>query len=174
MPIHLYRNTSGAYVFDHSGLRHETRALLVRAQTKQSLGVCVTASPLHTWISSPRQVFAFAPEDGQTSIHVGGFEQGPFAWDDYSGDFYQLSALDLDLLNNIRSLLSELDFGLAIEWLTKLHDLLPHINWYANSCFALPSNEERLAVNDEVHFQLRKVSELLTKYIFRIHKAVFE
>ena len=104
---------------------------------------------------------------------MGGFDQGPFAWDDYSGDFYKLSALDFDLLNKIRSLLSEPVFGLAFEWLTRLKDLLSHINWHANSCFALPSNEERLTVNDEVHFQLRMLSELLTKYFFRIREAVF-
>ena len=173
MPIHLYRNTSGAYVFDDEGIPHQTRVLLVRARSKQSFGACVTSSPLYAWISCPRQVFGFAPEDGRHDIHVGGFDHGPFPWDDYAGDFYKLSALDKDFMNKIRSVLSELDLELAIECLTKLQGLLQNINWHANSFFTLPAPEECLTVHDKAHLHLRKVSDLLTTYFLRIHMAIF-
>ena len=173
MPIHLYRNKIDEYVFDNDGARLTTCVLLLKARTKRSFGACITSTPLCVWISYPRQVSGFASEDGRADIHISGFDQGPFAWDDYAGDFYELFALDMDLMNKIRSIISDLDFELVIDWFVKLQDLVQHINWSANSSFISPPSEECLTVNDTAWIYLQKISELLTKYISRIHSGIF-
>ena len=172
MPIHLYRNQTDLYVLVDDDFLLTTRALLLKARRKRSFGACITSSPLCAWITYPRQVFGFASEDGREDIHIGGFDQGPFSWDDYAGDFYELFALDIELMNKIRSILTELDFELALEWLLKLQDLIQHINWRANTSFTAPSSEECLTENDAVYVYLQKISEIMEKYLPRIHSHI--
>ena len=173
MSIHLYRNRTDQYVLVDDDFRLTTRVLLLKARRKRSFGACITSSPLCAWISYPRQVFGFASEDGREDIHIGGFDQGPFSWDDYAGDFYEIFTLDIELMSKLRSILTELDFEIALEWLLKLQDLIQHINWRANTSFTTPSSEECLTDNDAVYVYLQKIFEIMEKYLPCIHSHIF-
>ena len=104
------------------------------------------------WILYPKQVFGFAAEDGHENIHVGGFDQGPFAWADYKGDYYELSAIDLELLDKLRRILSEADFELIMEWIERIRELMQYINWFSNEYHFPNALEECHTDNDRVRF----------------------
>ena len=132
MAIYIYRNREDDYISDIGGVRKRTRVLLQRARSKSSFGGCVTSSPASVWILHPKQVFGFANESGRENAHIAGFDQGPFAWEDYKGDYYELSAIDVELLDKARRVLSETDFELIVEWADRIKELSQHINWFAN------------------------------------------
>ena len=170
---YIYRNTKDDHVIDIGGARKTTRALLRRANSRHSLGGCVTSSPAAVWILYPKQVFGFATEDGRENIHVGGFDQGPFAWEDYKGDYYELSAIDLELLDKFRRILSESDFELIVEWTERIRDLMQYINWFANEYSFPDSLQECLTENERVCFFLRNIVDVLSRYFWDLKKQIF-
>ena len=174
MAVHIYRNRDDEYVIQIGGMQKMTRVLLRRANRKLSFGGCVTSSPIRIWLACPRQVLGFANEDGQEDIHKGGFDQGPYAWDDYKGDYYELSALDIQLMEKLRRLMSEVDIEVVLECIARISDLLHHINWFSNKEFPPASLEECLTANDQVWLYLERISVTLSRYFLGVKEFVFD
>ena len=170
---YIYRNREDDYVIDIGGVRKTTRVLLRRASRKHSFGGCVTSSPAAVWILYPKQVFGFANEDGRENIHVGGFDQGPFAWEDYRGDYYELSSIDLELLDKVRRILSETDFELIVEWTERIRELMQYINWFENEYSFPDSFEECHTENQRVRFFLKNMVDVLSSYFWNLKKQLF-
>ena len=171
--IYIYQNREDDHIIDIGGVRKRTRVLLRRARSKSTFGGCITSSPSNVWILYPKQVLGFANEDGRENVHVGGFDQGPFAWEDYKGDYYELSAIDMELLDKIRRILSETEFELIVEWADKIRELSQHINWFANECCFPDSLEECYTENDKVCFFLNNIVNVLSRYFLDMKKQAF-
>ena len=173
MATYIYRNKEDDYLIDIGGVSKKTCVRLLRARSKSSIGACITSSPLGVWIACPRQLFGFASEDERENLHVGGFDQGPFAWEGYKGDYYELSPITTEFLDQIRRILSETDFQLLVEWTERIWELSQHINWFANESQFPDSLEECLTENDKVCFFLKKIVDVLSKYLSGVRKQVF-
>ena len=171
--IYIYRNREDDHVIDIGGVQNRTRVILRRAKSKSSFGGCVTSSPANVWILYPKQVLGFSNEDGRDNVHVSGFDQGPFAWEDYKGDFYELSAIDMELLDKVRRILSETDFELIVEWVEKIRELSQHINWLANEYCFPDSLEECDTENDKACFFLKSLVDVLSRYFTDLKEQVF-
>ena len=174
MAIHLYRNRDDEYILDDNGFQKVTRVLLRRANSKSSFGGCVTASPVQLWLSYPRQVFGFANADGTEDIHKCGFDQGPYAWDDYSGDYYELCALSVELIDKLRRLTSELDIEVILESISRINELLTHINWYSNQDSLPASLAEALTANEQILLYMERTVVMLSKYFLGTKKLLFD
>ena len=172
MATYIYRNRKDDHVIDVDGVRSKTHVILRRARSRSSFGCCVTSSPAAVWLSYPKQVFGFANEDGGDNIHVGGFDQGPFAWKDYKGDYYELSALDMELLDKVRRILSEAEFELMVEWFERIRELMQHINWFANEYVFPNTLEECYTKNDRLCFFLKNVADLLSRHFLDLKKQL--
>ena len=173
MASYIYRNMEEEYLIDVGGVRKKTRVLLRRSRSKSSFGGCVTSSPAGVWILYPKQVLGFANEDGRENVHVSGFDQGPFAWEDYKGDYYELSPIDMELLDKMRRILSETDFELIVEWADNIKELSQHINWFANQYCFPDSLEECHTENDKVCFFLKNIVDTLSRYFSDMKEQVF-
>lgn len=173
MAIYIYRNRENHHVIDIGGVQQRTRAILRRAKSKSSFGGCITQSPANVWISSPRQVFGFANEAGRENVHIGGFDQGPFAWEDYNGDYYQLSAIDIELLDKIRRIVSETDFELMVEWADKIRELSQYINWFLNEYSFPDCLQECHSETDRVCLFLKNLVDVISRYFSDVKKEVF-
>ena len=171
--IYIHRNREDDYVIDIDGVRKTTHLLLRRARSKSSFGGCITLSPANVWILRPKQVFGFANEEGCENVHVGGFDQGPFAPDDYKGDYYELLAIDMELLDRVRRILSESDFELLVEWVDKIKELLQHINWFANEYRLPDSLEECHTVNDKVCYLVKNILAVLSRHFSELKRQKF-
>ena len=172
MAVHLFRNTEGQYFLSENDVRRRTQVLLFRAKSKQDLGTCVTMTPLNFWVSLPKQVAVWEPKDDSYEIHEGGWGSA-WSWDDYNGDFYELSPLGMDLLDRIRSDILEIDYAKMIDYLNELLKLIEEINWFSNSDDAPDSWEECLTVNEKVLFLLEQISNTLSKYFAKIEEIAF-
>ncbi len=173
MAFNLYRNSSDDYVTINNGQERTTRVLLIRSKTGNSCGACVTSSLLGAWIAYPRQVFGFAQKEGSADIHRGGFDQGPFAWEDYAGDYYELSSLSMELVDKVRRILSDLDIEELVRRFTELLELLQHINWHTNSPFGSLSSNDSLTPNDKVYLHLKRILEILSVHLDRARPIPF-
>ena len=173
MATYIYQNKEDDYVIDVAGFSKKTRVLLRKARNKSSIGGCITSSPLSVWVCRPRQVFGFASEDERENLHVGGFDQGPFAWEDYKDDYYELSPIHTEFVDQMRRILSEVDFQILVESIEKVSELLQHINWLANEIHFPDSLEECLTENDKVCFFLKNMVDVLSKYFSHVRKHVF-
>ena len=173
MATYIYLNKEDDYLIDIGGVSRKTRILLWKARSKSSFGGCITSSPLNVWVSRPRQLFGFASKDEPENVHVSGFDQGPFAWEDYKDDYYELSPINTELLSQMRRILSEVDFQFLVECAERVWELLQHINWFANeSCFP-DSLEECLTENGKVCCFLKNIVHVLSRYFSDVRKQVF-
>lgn len=170
---YIYRNKENDHIIEINGVRNRAHVILRRARSRSSFGACVTASPLAAWILYPKQVFGFASDNGGDNIHICGFDQGPFAWEDYNGDYYELSAVDIELLDKIRHILSETEFQSIVAWIEEIGKLLQHINWLANEYTFPITLEECCTENDRICFYLNNVVVLLSRYFLDLKKQLF-